>query len=61
MKTFTDDEESAALDAEINLLKKKLQLKVQKHGNLLHPEVISVSKELDKKIFDWMVKFHSLN
>lgn len=59
VKALKNDEDSAKLNTEIINLKKILQFKVQKYGDFSHPEVISVSKKLDQKIFTWMSKLYS--
>lgn len=46
---------------EIDSLKKLLQLKVERYSNLCHPEVVSVSKQLDQVIMKVMKKKNNQN
>lgn len=49
------------LELEIQKLKRLLQQKVNKYNNFSHPEVVSISKILDKKINAFMKQLNNLD
>ncbi len=51
LNALISDNKYAELNNEIEVLRKLLQLKVQKYEDFSHPEVMLISKKLDTKIF----------